>query len=271
VAGTPRCHMMEPMKLIPLGTNGFFSTFGRQTQCYLVLTDEAAVLLDAGTGLARLIEPEIAKLLQSYDRLDIFLSHYHLDHCVGLAYLPEVWQDCEVVIHGPAPPFATATPDEALSRLLNVPFSAPLAVFPMKSEIVPVSEGALSVSGLDMTFRGQKHMFGSMGIRIGDDIAYVTDTTADEGTIDLARNVKLLMHEVYITDSELETDEISARNHSHVSGVARIAREANVGRLMIMHHHPRRTPAEVADMARAVEKLAGIEVIVPEESKVYDL
>jgi len=79
------------------------------------------------------------------------------------------------------------------------------------------------------------------------------------------------MHEVYITDSELETDEISARNHSHVSGVARIAREANVGRLMIMHHHPRRTPAEVTDLAHAVEKLAGREVIVPEESKVYDL
>lgn len=259
------------MKLVPLGTNGFFSTFGRQTQCYLVLTDEAAILLDAGTGLGRLLEPEIVKLLEGYDRLDVFLSHYHLDHCVGLAYLPEVWRGREVVIHGPAPPFAEATPDEALGRLLHAPFSAPLAVFPLKAEIVPVSETAMTVSGLDMSFRGQTHMYGSMGIRIGDDIAYVTDTVADEGTIDLARNVKLLMHEVYLTDSELKTDAINAANHSHVSGVARIAREANVERLMIMHHHPGRTPAEVAAMARAVEKLAEREVIVPEESKVYDL
>ncbi len=260
-----------PVKLVPLGTNGFFSTFGRQTQCYLVLTDDAAVLLDAGTGLGRLLEPEIAKLLEGYGRLDIFLSHYHLDHCIGLAYLPEVLPGRQVVIHGPAPPFATATPDEALNRLLNVPFSAPLAVFPLKAEVVPVSESAMSVNGLDMAFRGQKHMFGSMGIRIGDDVAYVTDTIADEGTIGLTRNVKLLIHEVYLTDSEAETDEINARNHSYVSGVARIAREANVGRLMITHHHPRRTPAAVAGMARAIEKLAGREVIVPEESKVYDL
>ncbi len=38
-----------------------------------------------------------------------------------------------------------------------------------------------------------------------------------------------------------------------------------------MHHHPKRSAAEVADMARAVEKLAQTQVIVPEESKVYEL
>ena len=259
------------MKLVPLGTNGFFPTFGRQTQCNLVLTDEAAILLDAGTGLGRLLEPEIAKLVDGYERLDIFLSHYHLDHCIGLAYLPEVWQGREVVVHGPAPPFAEATPDEALSRLLNAPFSVPLAAFPLKVKLVPVNESPLSVGGLDLSFRGQTHMYGSMGIRIGDDIAYVTDTIADDGTIDLARNVRLLMHEVYLTDTELETGGINALNHSHVSGVARIAREANVGRLMIVHHNPRRTPAEVAAMASAVEKLGGREVVAPEESRVYEL
>ena len=263
--------MMAPMKLVPLGTNGFFPTLGRQTQCYLVLTDDAAIMLDAGTGVGRLLEPEIASLVEGYDRLDIFLSHYHIDHCVGLAYLPAVWRGREVVIHGPAPPFADATPDEALGRLLNAPFSAPLAVYPFKVELVPVNKTAMSVNGLDMSFRGQNHMFGSMGIRIADEIAYVTDTVADDGTIDLARNVKLLMHELWMTDDELETDEIGARNHSHLSGVARIAREANVGRLMVMHHHPKRSAAEVADMARAVEKLAETEVIVPEESKVYEL
>jgi len=259
------------MKLVPLGTNGFFPTHGRQTQCDLVLTDEAAILLDAGTGVGRLLEPAVAKLLEGRDRLDIFLSHYHLDHCVGLAYLPEVWPGRQVVIHGPAPPFAEATPEEALGRLLGPPFSAPFAVFPLKVELAPVSETAISLNGLDISFRGQTHMFGSMGIRIGDDIAYVTDTIADDGTIDLARNVKLLMHELYLTDSELEAGGINALNHSHVSGVARIAREANVGRLMIMHHRPGRTPAEVAALARTVEQLAGTEVIVPEESMVYDL
>ncbi|MCH8923113.1 MAG: hypothetical protein IIA67_08205, partial [Planctomycetes bacterium] len=82
---------------------------------------------------------------------------------VGLAYLPAVWHGREVVIHGPAPPFAEATPDEALGRLLHAPFSAPLAVYPFTVKLVPVNKTAMTVSGLDMSFRGQSPMFGSMG------------------------------------------------------------------------------------------------------------
>ena len=193
-----------------------------------------------------LLEPEIVKLLEGYDRLDVFLSHYHLDHCVGLAYLPEVWRGREVVIHGPAPPFAEATPDEALGRLLHAPFSAPLAVFPLKAEIVPVSETAMTVSGLDMSFRGQTHMYGSMGIRIGDDIAYVTDTVADEGTIDLARNVKLLMHEVYLTDSELKTDAINAAKMASMSARAAL--------LLLCDHASNALPPEYGDLGLGPEQ-----------------
>ena len=61
--------MMGPMKLIPLGTNGFFPTLGRQTQCFPVLTDDAAILLQAGTGVGRPLAPEVAKLVEGYDRL----------------------------------------------------------------------------------------------------------------------------------------------------------------------------------------------------------
>ena len=50
--------MMFRVKLIPLGTNGFFPSLGHQAQCYMVLTEDAAIMLDAGTGVGRLLEPE---------------------------------------------------------------------------------------------------------------------------------------------------------------------------------------------------------------------
>jgi ribonuclease BN (tRNA processing enzyme) len=259
------------MKLIPLGTNGFFPSLGRETMSFLVLTEDEAILLDAGTGVGRLIEPEIAKLVRGYDRLNIFLSHYHLDHCAGLAYLPGVWKGTRVVIHGPAPPFAKTTPDEALGRLLDVPFSAPLEAFPFDVEVVPVSTPSMTLGGSAMSFRGQKHWNGSMGIRIGNDITYVTDTVVDDGTVDLAKGVKLLLHEVWMTDDEFRADKFGATQHSYVSGVARIAKAADVGRLMITHHQPKRVAAEVADMARGIEKLAEREVMVPEESRCYEI
>src|ERR1044072_2904577 len=52
------------LRLVPLGTNWYIPSHGRQTMCFLLLDgDGAALLLDAGTGLARLLAPEIAALL----------------------------------------------------------------------------------------------------------------------------------------------------------------------------------------------------------------
>ncbi len=258
------------MKLVPLGTNGFFPSFGRQTASFLLLMEEEAVLLDAGTGVGRLVAPELATLLSGLRRLNIFLSHYHLDHIVGLQYLPAVWSG-EVTIYGPAPPFTKSDPEEALGRLLNAPFAAPLETYPTKVKLVAVSDEALSVNGVEFRFRQQRHWRGSMGIRIGDELAYVTDSVVDEGTVGLARGTKLLLHEVWMTDDELATDEVGAVNHSNVSGVAEIAAEAGVGRLMMIHHHPKRTAEELSDMAREIQRLSGIDVVVPLEAQVYDL
>ena len=67
------------MKLVLLGTGGYFPTSRRQTACLML--PEIGVVLDAGTGMYRL-----GKHLQT-DRLDIFLTHAHLDHVAGLTYL----------------------------------------------------------------------------------------------------------------------------------------------------------------------------------------
>src|SRR5882757_6881097 len=67
------------MKLVLLGTGGYFPTPQRQTACLML--PEVGVVLDAGSGMCR-----IGQHLQA-DRLDIFLSHAHLDHISGLTYL----------------------------------------------------------------------------------------------------------------------------------------------------------------------------------------
>jgi glyoxylase-like metal-dependent hydrolase (beta-lactamase superfamily II) len=102
------------MKIIPLGVNGFVPTFGRQTTSFLALTATDAILLDAGTGVARLFEPQISSLLERYKDFHIVLSHYHLDHVVGLAYLAGKVIDKPIVIHAPAPPIVDADPENAL-------------------------------------------------------------------------------------------------------------------------------------------------------------
>src|SRR5687767_7522399 len=70
------------MKLVLLGTGGYFPTTRRHTACFLL--PEVGVVLDAGSGMCRLGD------YLATDRLDVFLTHAHLDHVAGLTYLINV-------------------------------------------------------------------------------------------------------------------------------------------------------------------------------------
>ena len=59
--------------------------------------------------------------------------------------------------------------------------------------------------------------------------------------------------------------------HSYLSGVASLARQAEVGALMLVHHHPKRTTLEVEMLAKKAEKLAGIPTSFGEEGRVVEL
>ena len=70
------------MKVVLLGTTGYHPNDRRQTACMML--PELGVAFDAGTATYRVSE------YLSTDSLDIFLSHAHLDHVVGLTFLFDV-------------------------------------------------------------------------------------------------------------------------------------------------------------------------------------
>lgn len=262
------------LRLVPLGTNGYIPSHGRQTMCFLVVGEGEALLLDAGTGLGRLLQPEIAGLLADCPRLEILLTHYHLDHVVGLSYLPGVWRERPVRLHCPAPPLVDGEPENAMARLLSPPFfPIELAQFPSGVEVVPVDgSGEHRIGSLTLRLRRQSHPGGSAGVRVGDLFVYATDTSADEATAELARGVPLLLHEAWATDDEARAADPGGHGHSASAGVARVARAAGVARLMPVHHHPARSEAGVAALAGEIARQApGVEVLVPEEGRIYPL
>lgn len=243
--------------------------------CFLLLDGEGALLLDAGTGMARLLEPRVRELLAGVARLDILLTHYHLDHVVGLSYLPAVWRDRPVRLFCPAPPLVDLGPERALGQLLSPPlFPIGISEFPSAVEVVELDgTGDCRIGSLPVRLRRQRHPGGSLGVRLGDRIAYTTDTSADDETSELARGVSLLLHEAWATDEEARANDPGQHGHSAAGGVARVARGAGVARLMPVHHHPGRTEEEVRALARSIAEQAGegIEVVVAEEGRVYEM
>ena len=259
------------LRLVPLGTNGFYPTFGRQTMCYLVAAPGAALLLDAGSGVARLSEPAVRAELDGVDCLEIVLTHYHLDHVIGLSYLPGVLPEQRIRIHAPAPPL-TAAGTEALDRLIGPPlFPVPFHRWPTPVEVVPFAGATVRAGAWTLAARAQKHPGGSVGLRLGDRLAYVTDTVFDLATIGFVRGVDTLLHEVWLDDAEAEREDAGRGGHSAAGQVADLAREAGVRRLVPVHHRPSSDEARLAALAEGLRRRAGCVVELPVEGQPIDL
>jgi len=258
------------MRLIPLGTNGFFPTYGRQTMSFLLLAPHQALLLDAGTGVSRLVEPKLAALLNSYESLDVVLSHYHLDHVVGLSYMPAAWTRGKIRVFGPSHPLVEGDVERTLSQLLTRPlFSADYRRFPAPIEPIAFREAAFAIGELSIQVRAQAHPGGSVGIRVDDELAYLTDTGANAAGADFVRGAKLLVHELWATDEEAAA--AGSAGHSHFSALAEFVRMAEVSAVMPVHHHPKRSDAEIRAMCEELQKATGARVLVSVEGQAVEL
>lgn len=261
--------------LLPLGLNGFFPSHGRQTMCFLLVDGgprHAPLLLDAGTGLGRLREDRVRRHLEGVDRLDIVLTHYHLDHVVGLTYLNAVWRGAARIL-APAPPLVDHPPAEALARLIGPPlFPATLADFAGPVEVCPYASGdeLASLLGRPVTLRRQQHPGGSVGLRLGD-VVYATDTNADPATVELARGCQLLLHEVWLDDEEARRNQRQLSGHAAVSDVAALAERAGVAAFAPVHHHPLRDEPGLDQLFEAVRAAAGVPVVRLVEGEPYEL
>jgi ribonuclease BN (tRNA processing enzyme) len=212
-----------------LGSGGFVPTERRATACLLVRRAEAALLLDAGTGLSRLVsDPDP---LAGAETLDIVLTHFHHDHVAGLAYtpalsiLPTIWAPGRWLY------------DRDSATILGPMRSAPLSPF-SPDELGDVRElmaGQQEIGPFTITARRQdKHWHPTAGIRVDDVLTLITDTAYDAGSVELAAGAAHLLHEAWATSAEAEPNP----SHATAAEAARVAATANVGQLTLIHLNP---------------------------------
>lgn len=228
------------MKLILLGTTGYHPNDRRETACFMI--PELGIILDAGTAMYRVRE------WIATTELDIFLSHAHLDHVVGLTYLLDVLQDKpvdRVTIHG-AQDKLQAVQDHVFAKPI-FPVFPPCEFRPLNGDVALPGDGRLSFFPLE-------HPGGSLGFRLDwpdRSLAYVTDTTAsvEADYVQRIRGVDLLLHECYLPDSM--RDWAVKTGHSHTTAVAEVARKAGVRRLVLVHLNPQSTASDPVDVSTA--------------------
>src|ERR671918_1401102 len=104
--------------------------YGGNTSCVqLTLSDESTLILDAGTGIRSL---GIA-LATEMPKVNILLTHLHLDHIQGLMFFPPCFQsESEITIWGPSSPEASL--EDRIARYISAPLS-PVEVRELPCEV----------------------------------------------------------------------------------------------------------------------------------------
>jgi ribonuclease BN (tRNA processing enzyme) len=225
--------------------------------CTLVQLGGINFLLDCGTGVSRLLEPDIQALLGD-GPLTILFSHYHLDHTVGLTYLSGLFPDNErpVCLAGPRAGFTGGGLREACERLTTPPLSSRhFRDFPFPLELQEFGAEGLVVDGIPIAASLQEHPGGSVTLRIGDAVCYATDLAATQ-ELTLAEGVECLIHEAWGLDPQ-------EGPHSGLPEALERARRAHVPRLMPVHFSPWMTEADIRGMASFAKP--ALQILIPEE------
>lgn len=227
-----------------LGSAGWMPKAGQETSCFLLETPDQLVMLDAGTGVANLALA--AQALARHDRLSILLSHYHLDHLVGLMYLKRFAANKCVDVYGPGRPVYPKTTEDYMGDLLQeaVYSSGPFG-FAREVHYHDYGGQDFCVGSLPVAVRAQKHSSPSFELRAGDLVTYATDTSFDPLAWAGYPPTRLLLHECW---------QLAAGDPRHTSAqaLAEGLPRDRFDRVMLVHHNPSWDEDERAGVERAV-------------------
>jgi ribonuclease BN (tRNA processing enzyme) len=208
------------MRLIFLGTNGWYDTPTGNTVCILLETNNETIILDAGNGFHK-----IDRYLDPRKPIYLFLSHFHLDHVVGLHILNKFNLSRGIEVYGPP------GTKKFLSLLIRQPFTANLAN--LNTPLRIHDRRSLPALPFSVESRELDHVSPCYGYRLtveNKTIVYCTDTGPCPNLALLARQADLL-----ITECAFKGGETIKWPHLNPVLAAQAAQEAGAKRLVLLH------------------------------------
>ena len=298
-AVAPREHVLtsspapkEAVRIVCWGTRGSVPSpgpgtvrYGGNTSCVEIRTARRRLIFDAGTGIilaGHRLAPDV-----SGEPIDLFLTHFHWDHIQGLPFFTPL-SDPAATIRIHARPSRGNKIRDLLALQMGKPFfPVTLQEMPARVEYHDLGRRGWADGNLTVTPFPVRHPDHTCGFRItagGTTVVYVPDNepecatyprTSWEELVEFARGADLLLHDATFTTAEY--DRRRGWGHGTPEQAVRLAQAANVGRLLMFHHHPERTDEQIdaivevvqnqsraagssLDVAAAVE---GREIVVP--------
>lgn len=210
------------MKIIFLGTNGWFDTKTGNTICTLIKTKFCNIILDAGYGIYK-INHYLDVSCPTY----LFLSHLHLDHIAGLHTLVKFKFKKGLKIFIPPGMLSYLKP------FFAQPFTLPPVMLPFKLEIQTAPQNLylpnLKIKALELV-----HSSICFGYRFETEdkvIAYCTDTGICDNALKLAKNAQVLITECALKKGQKD----ESWPHLNPESAASLAKKAKAKQLILTH------------------------------------
>lgn len=249
---------MSKIKVVFLGTNGWYDTKTGNTLCILIETENEYVILDAGNGIYK-----IDHYIHDEKPIYLFLSHFHLDHIIGLHILAKFSfkQGINICLQRGGTKFVrsfvssplTAAPEELKYKLSFIEINGKKGQlsFLEKSLLLLHKEPCL---GLRLNFNGKI-------------ISFIPDTGICENAIILAQKADLLITESAFRPGQRNPD----WPHLNPEDGALIAKKAKVKQLALVHfdaaEYPTMKERKLAD--KCVKKLFSNSFAAIDDQVVY--
>ncbi len=259
--------------------------YGGNTSCVGVLGREGTMLvLDAGTGIRRLA----TTIPESMRRVDILLTHLHMDHIQGLGFFAPLYRpDVEVHIWGPGS--ATLRLQARLKRYLSPPlFPVNLSELPCQLTFHDISSREIDIGEFRVSSALVCHPGPTVGYRISaaeeSVLTYLPDHEPALAALrfpslprewtsgaTLAAEADLLIH-----DSQYSAAEYPAHcgwGHSSLIQTLDFGTLTGVKRLVPFHHDPDHTDTDLDRLlAQAIDETKPAYQVTPGiEGTIFEL
>jgi phosphoribosyl 1,2-cyclic phosphodiesterase len=249
--------------------------YGGNTSCVEVrLADGTLLALDAGTGIL----PFGLSLADYSEPIHLLLTHLHLDHLEGLGFFMPIW-DAKREVHVYGPPSPVRSLEERIARY----FSPPL--FPIDLGNIPAhvvfhdvqDDEPFEIGGARIEAGYVQHPGPTLGYRIYGDgavFAYIPDHEPALGAdldglspdwisgAGIADRADVLFHDSQYLEAEYA--DRAGWGHSSVASAVSFARLARVERLVLFHHDPLHTDADLDELGGRAHELWGPDGAAPE-------
>jgi phosphoribosyl 1,2-cyclic phosphodiesterase len=236
--------------------------YGGNTSCLAVaLSDEEYIVLDCGTGMRGLGNSLAKNPKDARRRFWVFFTHYHFDHVEGLSLFHPLYDAASTITFHGFEPGGRSVRDVLESLIAPPYFPVTLAGSPARIDYVAIDRAPRQIGDIVVRSLPLNHPDGCLSYRLdhGDRrIVYATDhehgdSATDRALIEFARGASTLIYDATYLRAEYE-ELRRGWGHSTWYAAVQTAIAAGVGTLVLFHHHPDHTDAELDRILEVARK-----------------